>query len=283
MTRRLFFATVLLMGTSALTAIAQTAPPTRIRGMIAALDGNTLTVNSRDGQKLEITLTDPLTVATVKKLDLSAIEPNSYVGIATRTGADGKLTALEVLVFPEAMRGRAKDIMAGTGNREHDDERHSERRGNGDLGTRIIRRLQGRKPGHNRPAGGSGRDFRSGRTRGPENGRTRVLCRHKERRRQATSGPNHGGEGWGCAADVVWRGRVRRSHPNSALGWPPASANELIGYRDSKLRQRLLITPHRLGAVVGPLISPPFAFSIAANNCPQRRSARSRISHAWAP
>lgn len=119
MTRRLFFATVLLMGTSALTAIAQTAPPTRIRGMIAALDGNTLTVNSRDGQKLEITLTDPLTVATVKKLDLSAIEPNSYVGIATRTGADGKLTALEVLVFPEAMRGAGEghygwDLEAGS-------------------------------------------------------------------------------------------------------------------------------------------------------------------------
>jgi hypothetical protein len=105
MTRRLFSVTVLLIGTTALTAIAQTAPPTRIRGTIAGLEGNTLTVNSRDGQKVEVTLNDPLTVATVKKLDLSAIEPNSYVGIATRTGVDGTLTALEVLVFPEAMRG----------------------------------------------------------------------------------------------------------------------------------------------------------------------------------
>lgn len=105
MERRLFCGLFFLIGTSALTAIAQTAPPTRIRGTITALEGATLTVNSRDGQKLEVTLNDPLTVATVRKVELSAIEPNAYVGIATRAGADGKLVALEVLVFPEAMRG----------------------------------------------------------------------------------------------------------------------------------------------------------------------------------
>ena len=105
MDRRLFLTTALLVGTTAFVALGQTAPPTRVRGTISGLEGNTLTVNSRDGQKLEITLNEPLTVATVKKVELSSIEPNSYVGIATRTGADGKLTALEVLVFPEAMRG----------------------------------------------------------------------------------------------------------------------------------------------------------------------------------
>jgi hypothetical protein len=94
----LFLATALLVGSTAVAAIAQTAPPTRVRGTIAALDGNNLTVNSRDGQKLAIVLKDPVTVATVKK-------PNSFIGTATRTGADGKLTAIEVLVFPEAMRG----------------------------------------------------------------------------------------------------------------------------------------------------------------------------------
>jgi hypothetical protein len=103
--RRLFLTTALLVATTAASAIAQNGPPTRIRGTIAAIEGNTLTVNSRDGQKLEVTLNDPLTVATVKKVELSSIEPNAYVGIATRPGADGKLTALEVLVFPEAGRG----------------------------------------------------------------------------------------------------------------------------------------------------------------------------------
>jgi hypothetical protein len=82
----LFLATALLVGTSAVTAIAQTAPPTRVRGTIAAVDGNTMTVSSRDGQKLEVTLADPLSVLTVKKVDLNSIPPNAYVGIVPPVG-----------------------------------------------------------------------------------------------------------------------------------------------------------------------------------------------------
>jgi hypothetical protein len=65
MDRRLFLATAILAGMSAVTAIAQTAPPTRVRGTIATVEGNNMTVNSRDGQKLEVTLNDPLTVLTL--------------------------------------------------------------------------------------------------------------------------------------------------------------------------------------------------------------------------
>jgi hypothetical protein len=105
MRRRLFLASTVLMSSIGATARAQTAPPMRIRGTISAVDGNRLTVDSRTGEKLEVTLNDPLTVTTVKKVDLASIEPNAYVGIASKTAADGTLTALEVLVFPEAMRG----------------------------------------------------------------------------------------------------------------------------------------------------------------------------------
>ncbi len=86
-------------------AVAQNAPPTRIRGTIAALEGQTLSVNTREGTKVDIQLNDPLTVATVKRFDLADVKPGSYVGIATRSGAEGQQDALEVLVFPEAMRG----------------------------------------------------------------------------------------------------------------------------------------------------------------------------------
>jgi len=89
----------------AATAFAQNAPPTRIRGTIAALDGQTLSINTREGSKVDVLLNDPLTVSTVKKVDLADIKPGTYVGIATRTAANGELQALEVLVFPEAMRG----------------------------------------------------------------------------------------------------------------------------------------------------------------------------------
>jgi len=86
-------------------AAAPTPPPTRIRGTIASLDGQTLTVKSREGQPVTIKLADPLTVMTVKNVPLSSVAAGSYIGTATRTGAGGTLQAIEVLVFPENMRG----------------------------------------------------------------------------------------------------------------------------------------------------------------------------------
>jgi hypothetical protein len=90
----------------AVSAVAQTAaPPTRIRGIIVVLAGQALTIKTREGPNADITLNEPLTVRTVKPLTLADIKEGTYVGIASRTGADGKAQALEVLVFPDAMRG----------------------------------------------------------------------------------------------------------------------------------------------------------------------------------
>jgi hypothetical protein len=89
----------------AVAAVAQTAPPTRIRGTIDAVTTTTLSVTTREGPKVDVTLKDPLTVTTMKRLTLDDIKQGTYVGIASKTGADGKAEALEVLVFPEAMRG----------------------------------------------------------------------------------------------------------------------------------------------------------------------------------
>ena len=71
-------------------------------------------VTTREGPKLPITLTEPLTVSAVKALDLAAIQPGSYIGAASEVGPDGQLQAIEVLVFPEAARG------AGEGHRDWD-------------------------------------------------------------------------------------------------------------------------------------------------------------------
>src|SRR5689334_8163322 len=86
-------------------AAAQTAAPTRIRGTITALHGQDLTIKTREGPTVDVLLNEPLTVRTVTKLALADIKQGTYVGIASKTGADGKAEALEVLVFPEAMRG----------------------------------------------------------------------------------------------------------------------------------------------------------------------------------
>jgi hypothetical protein len=100
-----------LMAMLALPAAAQNAPegtPTRIRGTVEKLDGQMLTVKSREGPQLTIALAPNFTVAAVVKKSLADIKAGDYVGAASTKGADGKLHALEVLIFPEALRGTAE-------------------------------------------------------------------------------------------------------------------------------------------------------------------------------
>jgi hypothetical protein len=87
--------------------LAQTpaVKPERIRGEIVSLDGRTLKVHSRTGETVAIEVKPAVTVSALKAITVSEIKPGSFVGTAATTGADGKLTASEVLVFPEAARG----------------------------------------------------------------------------------------------------------------------------------------------------------------------------------
>jgi hypothetical protein len=116
MTKKLLFAGA-LMALLALPAAAQNPPegaPTRIRGTVVKLDGQTLAVKSRDGQQLTIALAPNFTVSAIVKKSLADIKAGDYVGAAWTKGTDGKLHAIEVLIFPEALRG------AGEGERSWD-------------------------------------------------------------------------------------------------------------------------------------------------------------------
>ena len=99
-------------------AQAQDAPPVRIRGQIVAMDATSLTVHRRAGDDVRIAIAPDQAVGAVKALKLSDIAKGSYVGTATETTPDGKLVAVEVLVFPEAARGSGEghyawDLMPG--------------------------------------------------------------------------------------------------------------------------------------------------------------------------
>jgi len=107
MTTKLLLAGALI-ALLALPAAAQNPPegtPTRIRGTVEKLDGQTLTVKSREGPQLTIVLAPNFTVSAVVKKSLGDIKAGDFVGAASTKGTDGKLHALEVLIFPEAMRG----------------------------------------------------------------------------------------------------------------------------------------------------------------------------------
>ncbi|HUN53195.1 MAG TPA: DUF5666 domain-containing protein [Candidatus Sulfotelmatobacter sp.] len=86
-------------------ALAQGAPPTRVRGEVAGLDGNMLTVKSREGTAVMIKLADNWAAGLVSPVPASTIKKGAFVGIAAKPDRDGRLIAIEVLVLPEAMRG----------------------------------------------------------------------------------------------------------------------------------------------------------------------------------
>ena len=104
--RRLSFFLLLLTLLCAARAEAQSAPPTqRIRGEIIAVQGRDLQVRARGGETLIIRLAESYGVTAVVPLGLEAIKPGAFVGAASLPQADGTERALEVLVFPESMRG----------------------------------------------------------------------------------------------------------------------------------------------------------------------------------
>jgi hypothetical protein len=110
---------VALAGLVALPAFAQTppatppaaqpappaSPPVRIRGTIDKLDGNALMIKSRDGVSVSVTLADNVQVAYLVKKTMADIKSGDYLASTGIKGADGKIHAIEVRIFPEALRG----------------------------------------------------------------------------------------------------------------------------------------------------------------------------------
>src|SRR5262245_23001048 len=95
---------VLLLSLSQVTVSAQDKP-VRVRGTIDRVEGGVYVVKARGGGELKVTLADQAPVTAVVKASLADVKQGSYVGIASMPQADGSQKALEVLIFPEAMRG----------------------------------------------------------------------------------------------------------------------------------------------------------------------------------
>jgi hypothetical protein len=106
---------VAMVAASTAFAIAQRAPvPTRVRGAIEAVAGDTLTVKSRSGEDDKLHMTADIQVLGIAKTSLSDIKVGSFIGATTVPGPDGMPSAVEVHVFPENMRG------TGEGARPYD-------------------------------------------------------------------------------------------------------------------------------------------------------------------
>ena len=109
------FVAFAMVAASTIYAIAQQPPtPSRVRGTIESVDGDTLDVKSRAGEDVKLHMTGDIKIVGITKIALTDIKVGSFIGTTTVPGSDGANNAVEVHVFPENMRG------TGEGSRPYD-------------------------------------------------------------------------------------------------------------------------------------------------------------------
>jgi hypothetical protein len=89
--------------------------PSRIRGTISKMEGNVMSVKTRDGKNVQVTLAPDTSVSTAKKTTLADLK-DKYVGV-TSEEKGGKLVAVEVhAIPPQAPSGHMPwDLKPGSG------------------------------------------------------------------------------------------------------------------------------------------------------------------------
>src|SRR5581483_12458777 len=83
-------------------------------GTIEAVDGDVLSVKSRSGEDVKLHMTGNVLILGITKISLADVKVGSFIGATTVPGPDGAPKAVEVHIFPEAMRG------TGEGSRPYD-------------------------------------------------------------------------------------------------------------------------------------------------------------------
>src|SRR3954469_19261609 len=97
-------ATIALLLAAAPVAVAQEAS-VRVRGTIERVDGDIYVVKARNGSEHKVKLADNAMIVALTKASLADIKQGSYVGVSGMPQPDGSQKALEVHIFPDAMRG----------------------------------------------------------------------------------------------------------------------------------------------------------------------------------
>ena len=79
--------------------------PVRVRGSVVSLEGTKLVVHAKDGKDITVNLNDNYAALAVVKSSMADIKEGTFIGTATVTQPDSTLRSLEVVVFPDKMRG----------------------------------------------------------------------------------------------------------------------------------------------------------------------------------
>lgn len=96
-------ALLLLAGLSAITGALAADPPAHLRGTIVSATADKLTLTTSEGS-VSVAIDATTRIAGVVPSSLDQIKAGTFVGIANIPGSEAS-RALEVVVFPEAMKG----------------------------------------------------------------------------------------------------------------------------------------------------------------------------------
>jgi hypothetical protein len=99
-----FAAALVSIALASAPAFAQ-GSPVRVRGSVVSLEGNTLVVHAKDGKDITVNLNDNFAALAVVKSSMADIKEGTFIGTATVTQPDSTLRSMEVVVFPDKMRG----------------------------------------------------------------------------------------------------------------------------------------------------------------------------------
>ena len=80
-------------------------PPVRIRGTIEKVEGNTVTVKTRDGKTETLKLADNPRITAMVKATLADIKTGSFIGVTAMPQPDGSQKAIGLHIFMDAQRG----------------------------------------------------------------------------------------------------------------------------------------------------------------------------------
>ena len=85
------------------TGMAQAAELVRVRGVIENVTDTSVTVKTSDGKTQQVTLKPDTAFVNVVKSSLDKVGEHKFIGTATK--GDNPPTALEVVIFPDDMKG----------------------------------------------------------------------------------------------------------------------------------------------------------------------------------
>jgi hypothetical protein len=92
----------LILGASA--TLAQQPQTMRVRGTIEKIDGNVMTIKSRDGATLTIKQGDKFRVQGLAKASLTDIPVDTFIGVTAMPQPDGSQKAIAIHIFTDQQR-----------------------------------------------------------------------------------------------------------------------------------------------------------------------------------